>query len=68
MDPVPPTEEPGRQPPAGLFAARCAEQHPRITRFDGGNTHAPEEWWRDVDSHVAVQRALLILLAEAGLD
>ncbi|NJD09214.1 MAG: M20/M25/M40 family metallo-hydrolase [Gemmatimonadetes bacterium] len=35
---------------------------------DGGNSHAPEEWWRDVDSHVAVQRALLILLAEAGLD
>jgi acetylornithine deacetylase/succinyl-diaminopimelate desuccinylase-like protein len=35
---------------------------------EGGNTHAPEEWWRDVDSHVAVQRALLILLAEVGLD
>jgi len=35
---------------------------------EGGNTHAPEEWWRDVDSHVAVQRALLVLLAEVGLD
>lgn len=35
---------------------------------EGGESHAPEEWWRDVDSHLAVQRALLILLAEAGLD
>jgi acetylornithine deacetylase/succinyl-diaminopimelate desuccinylase-like protein len=34
---------------------------------EGGNTHAPDEWWRDTpDSHVAVQRALLLLVAEAG--
>ncbi|HEX6133650.1 MAG TPA: M20/M25/M40 family metallo-hydrolase [Longimicrobiales bacterium] len=33
---------------------------------DGGNTHAPDEWWLDRDSWKAVQRALLIMLAEAG--
>lgn len=33
----------------------------------GGNTHAPDEWWIDRDSEKAVQRALLIMLAEAGL-
>jgi tripeptide aminopeptidase len=33
----------------------------------GGNTHAPEEWWLDRDSWKAVQRAMLIMLAEAGL-
>ena len=32
----------------------------------GGNTHSPDEWWIDRDSEKAVQRALLILLAEAG--
>ena len=31
---------------------------------DGGEAHASGEWWRDVDSYKAVQRALLILLAE----
>jgi tripeptide aminopeptidase len=31
---------------------------------DGGESHAPGEWWRDVDSYKAVQRALLIFLAE----
>jgi acetylornithine deacetylase/succinyl-diaminopimelate desuccinylase-like protein len=34
----------------------------------GGETHAPGEWWLDADSYRAVQRALLILLAEAGFD
>jgi len=34
---------------------------------EGANGHAPDEWWRDTpDSHVAVQRALLLLVAEAG--
>jgi tripeptide aminopeptidase len=33
----------------------------------GGEAHAPGEWWIDRDSEKAVQRALLILLAEAGL-
>jgi acetylornithine deacetylase/succinyl-diaminopimelate desuccinylase-like protein len=32
----------------------------------GGSTHAPGEWWLDRDAHRAAQRALLILLAEAG--
>ena len=31
---------------------------------DGGEAHAPGEWWRDVESYKAVQRALLIFLAE----
>lgn len=34
---------------------------------DGGETHAPGEWWLDRDAHTAVQRALLVVLAEAGL-
>jgi tripeptide aminopeptidase len=33
----------------------------------GGEAHAPGEWWIDRDSEQAVQRALMILLAEAGL-
>jgi tripeptide aminopeptidase len=33
----------------------------------GGETHAPGEWWLDVDSERATQRALIIILAEAGL-
>jgi tripeptide aminopeptidase len=33
----------------------------------GGETHSPGEWWIDRDSEKAVQRALLIMLAEAGL-
>jgi tripeptide aminopeptidase len=33
----------------------------------GGNTHAPEEWWLDRESWKAVQRAMLVMLAEAGL-
>jgi acetylornithine deacetylase/succinyl-diaminopimelate desuccinylase-like protein len=33
----------------------------------GGATHSPEEWWMNRDGHLAIQRALLLLLAEAGL-
>ena len=32
---------------------------------DGG--HSPDEWWLNQDGHVAMQIALLILVAEAGL-
>ncbi|MBR9991273.1 MAG: M20/M25/M40 family metallo-hydrolase [Gemmatimonadetes bacterium] len=34
----------------------------------GGETHAPGEWWLDRESFRAVQRALLIVLAEAGFN
>ena len=34
---------------------------------DGGGAHAPGEWWRNVDAHLAIQRAMLVLIAEAGL-
>jgi tripeptide aminopeptidase len=33
----------------------------------GGNNHSPDEWWINRDGHVAIQRALVLLLAEAGL-
>jgi acetylornithine deacetylase/succinyl-diaminopimelate desuccinylase-like protein len=33
----------------------------------GGNGHAPEEYWVNEDGYVAIQRALLLTLAEAGL-
>ncbi len=33
----------------------------------GGNGHAPDEWWINRDGHLAVQRALLLVVAEAGL-
>jgi tripeptide aminopeptidase len=33
----------------------------------GGETHAPGEWWLDVDGEKAVQRALVLMLAEARL-
>jgi di/tripeptidase len=35
---------------------------------DGGEAHAPGEWWLDRESYRAVQRALLIALAEAGYN
>jgi len=35
---------------------------------DGGNAHALDEWWLPVNPHLAVQNALLIVLAEAGFD
>lgn len=33
----------------------------------GGENHSPTEWWMNVEGHKAIQRALLILVAEAGL-
>lgn len=33
----------------------------------GGNGHAPDEWWLNDDGHLAIQRALLLLVSEAGL-
>jgi acetylornithine deacetylase/succinyl-diaminopimelate desuccinylase-like protein len=33
----------------------------------GGETHAPGEWWINRNGHLAIQSALLLLLAEAGL-
>lgn len=33
----------------------------------GGGAHSPDEWWLDVNADQAIQRALLILLAEAGV-
>lgn len=33
----------------------------------GGGGHSPDEWWLNQDGHVAMQIALLILVAEAGL-
>ena len=32
----------------------------------GGNAHSLKEWWLDVNSHKAIQLALLTVLAEAG--
>ena len=33
----------------------------------GDNGHAPNEYWVNQDAHLAIQRALLLLVAEAGL-
>ncbi len=33
----------------------------------GGGAHSPAEYWVNVDGHLAIQRALLMLVAEAGL-
>jgi acetylornithine deacetylase/succinyl-diaminopimelate desuccinylase-like protein len=33
----------------------------------GGDNHSPTEWWMNVDAYKAIQRAFLILVAEAGL-
>jgi tripeptide aminopeptidase len=33
----------------------------------GGGGHSLDEWWLDVDAYLAVQNALLILIAEATL-
>lgn len=33
----------------------------------GGENHSPDEWWVNEDGHKAIQRALLLLVAEAGL-
>jgi acetylornithine deacetylase/succinyl-diaminopimelate desuccinylase-like protein len=34
----------------------------------GGENHSPGEWWIDVEGYKAIQRALLLLVAEAGLS
>jgi tripeptide aminopeptidase len=34
----------------------------------GGDAHAPSEWWLDRESYRAIQRTLLIVLAEAGFS
>lgn len=33
----------------------------------GGENHSPGEWWINRDGHLAIQRALLLVVAEAGL-
>ncbi len=33
----------------------------------GGGGHSPDEYWVNRDGHLAIQRALLLVLAEAGL-
>ncbi|MFV1986115.1 MAG: M20/M25/M40 family metallo-hydrolase [Gemmatimonadota bacterium] len=33
----------------------------------GGGAHSPGEWWINTNGHTAIQAALLILVAEAGL-
>lgn len=43
---------------------------PAVTISRGGKSrdaHAPNESWEDIDSHLAVQAALLLLTAEAGM-
>lgn len=32
----------------------------------GGGNHSPQEWWANDEGHLAIQRALLIAVAEAG--
>jgi acetylornithine deacetylase/succinyl-diaminopimelate desuccinylase-like protein len=34
---------------------------------EGGAGHAPGEWWINKDGHLAIQRALLLLVSEAGM-
>jgi hypothetical protein len=33
-----------------------------------GYAHSPAEFWEDKDSHIAIQVALLTVLAHAGMD
>ncbi len=33
----------------------------------GGGTHSLDEWWANEDQHLAIQRTLLLVVAEAGL-
>jgi acetylornithine deacetylase/succinyl-diaminopimelate desuccinylase-like protein len=43
---------------------------PAVTMSRGGisgNSHAPDEWWQNVDGHIGIQIGLVTLLAEAGL-
>jgi acetylornithine deacetylase/succinyl-diaminopimelate desuccinylase-like protein len=34
----------------------------------GGNGHAPDEYWINRDGHLAIQRALLLVVAQAGIS
>jgi acetylornithine deacetylase/succinyl-diaminopimelate desuccinylase-like protein len=34
---------------------------------EGGNSHAPDEWWLNENGTEGIKRALLITVAEAGL-
>lgn len=34
----------------------------------GGNGHSLNEWWLNEDGHLAIQRALLLLVSEAGIQ
>ncbi|HUG39420.1 MAG TPA: M20/M25/M40 family metallo-hydrolase [Longimicrobiales bacterium] len=34
---------------------------------EGSGAHSLHEWWLDRDSHIAIQRTLLVVLAQAGL-
>ncbi|NJD20554.1 MAG: peptidase M20, partial [Gemmatimonadetes bacterium] len=34
---------------------------------EGGENHSPTEWWINRDGHLAIQRALLLVVAEAKL-
>lgn len=33
----------------------------------GGGAHSLDEWWLNEDGHIAIQRTLLLVVAEAGL-
>jgi acetylornithine deacetylase/succinyl-diaminopimelate desuccinylase-like protein len=35
---------------------------------EGDGAHSLNEWWANVDGHIAIQKALLIAVAEAGLE
>lgn len=35
---------------------------------EGGNLHALDEWWLNKDSHLSIQRTLLLTVAQAGLS
>ena len=35
---------------------------------EGGNGHAPDEWWINRDGHLSIQQALLLLVAEAKMS
>jgi hypothetical protein len=32
----------------------------------GGANHSLDEWWINTDGHIAIQNALLVLIAESG--
>ncbi len=34
----------------------------------GGENHSPGEWWINRDGHLGIQRALLLVVAEAGME